>query len=328
MKYSLWIFALCSGLSFVACSSSESGGDCSDDSDCTAGFFCEETQCRCRTDDVCGDGQVCNTFGICQLAPQCIGNSDCAEGEICSAGERRGGICIAATSCQFNVNCPFGQFCDPQSRTCTAGCRTVGDCALGDICEGGQCVAGQVGGQCTKCPVERGVADGSYCDTGDRCNPAFQTCEPHPDKAGVCQLCNTSSQNRIECPPGLICLVDDTQSGAGAGYCATDCREVSECPGGFNECEGLRLVLDSCSTNSDCTNGGRCVVAAETSQGFCECVGEVDCNGLYDNNAPTNTGSLCEGGRCVGNTDRVCTSGLDCACFEGECLFTGLPCSS
>lgn len=310
-----------------ACSGTETApGACATDSECPAGFFCEETICKCRTDDVCGAGRVCNAFGVCQIAPQCVGNQDCAPGEICSAGERNGGTCISSTSCEFNIHCPFGEFCDPQSRTCATGCRGAGDCPLGDVCDGGRCVAGQSGGTCERCPVERGVADPAYCDFGDRCNAAVQGCEPHPDKAELCRYCN--NRDGVTCEPGLACLVDDSGSAPGDGYCATVCDDVGDCPGGFSSCVGLNLVGDACTTDAQCSNGGRCIGRAESTQAFCECVGEADCNGVYDAVRFVNgsVGSLCQTGQCL-NVSRGCNSGLDCACNAGVCELTGLPCA-
>ncbi len=311
----------------AACSDSEpAAGACASDPDCPAGFFCEDALCKCRTDDVCGDGRVCNSFGICQVAPQCVGNQDCEANEICSAGERSGGTCILATSCEFNIHCPLGQFCNPQSKTCTSGCRNAGDCLLGDVCDGGQCVAGQVAGACERCPVERGVADPEYCDYGDRCNAAFQSCEPHPDRDELCQFCNNGAG--VTCEQGLACLIDDTGVNPGDGYCATVCDDVGDCPGGFGNCVGLTLVGTPCTNDASCSNGGRCVGRSESTQAFCECVGEADCNGVYDavRFIDGTVGSLCQQGICV-NISRGCNSGLDCACDAGICAITGLPCA-
>ncbi|MEL6547890.1 MAG: hypothetical protein AAFQ82_24910, partial [Myxococcota bacterium] len=157
----------------VGCSSSETtDGTCSADTDCPSGFFCEASMCRCRTDDVCGDGNQCNAFGACQSAPQCSGNQDCDTGEICSAGSERGGECISASSCEFNIHCPLGEFCDPQLRQCSPGCRTAGDCPLGEVCDAGTCLRSQEQGECVRCPALAGVSDPDYCDFGDRCDAA------------------------------------------------------------------------------------------------------------------------------------------------------------
>ncbi|MEL6547124.1 MAG: hypothetical protein AAFQ82_21030, partial [Myxococcota bacterium] len=152
---------------------------------------------------------------------------------------------------------------------------------------------------------------------------AQQRCEPHPDKRQLCAFCNNSMG--MTCVRGLVCLIDDTGQNPGDGYCATSCSDVGDCPGGYARCIGLNVVGDSCSTNLECSNGGRCVGSPETDQRFCECVEEADCNGVYDD--VPNLGSLCDAGQCR-NMIRSCETGLDCACNNGACEFTGLACES
>lgn len=65
-------------------------GWCADDSMCRAPERCRDNRCgpQCLGEDDCEDGQICES-GRCVTAPECRADGDCAEGQVC-----RGGSCV------------------------------------------------------------------------------------------------------------------------------------------------------------------------------------------------------------------------------------------
>lgn len=313
-------------LSGAACGGEDNSSEACSAESCAPGFFCDEGDgvCKCRTDDACADDTLfCNSFGTCQKRPQCRGNSDCEDDFICSAGERSGGNCIPATSCGFSIHCVLGEICDPATSTCRAGCRSTADCALGDICEGGSCIDGQPGNDCSRCSVDPVTGpDPDYCDYGESCSSAsssFQQCVPHSRSDDLCDYCN--SQAGPGCPSSMACLIDPTgNTQAGDGYCATTCDTSAECPSGYGTCNGLILVANGqCSSSDPCDNGSECLIGAEDGIGVCGCMSQSDCDIFSD---------FCVAGLCINDFSRSCGTGEDCACTDGSCVGTNLPCAS
>ncbi len=73
--------------------------------------------------------------------PECAGDADCAEGQVCENG-----VCTDAPApeCETDADCAEGQVCE--GGVCTDApapeCETDADCAEGQACEDGACVEG------------------------------------------------------------------------------------------------------------------------------------------------------------------------------------------
>lgn len=162
---------------------------------CQAGNLCEDSNAKqslcpgqaCKTACDCNQGQDCRNGNCVQVSPpvyccskancvagqpctqsngssstcpvQCRTRCDCSQGQECVSGTcvtRQGAYCCNKTGC------PTGQPCvntSGQSSTCGGGsgitCKVRCDCAQGDECSNGQCVASPVPVYCcdkTGCP--------------------------------------------------------------------------------------------------------------------------------------------------------------------------------
>ncbi len=312
----------------TSCTSKDQSGICKSDADCDAGFVCqtETGTCRCNTDDACGPGKYCNTFGACQDRPPCLGNDDCAEGEICNSFDRSGGACIPATSCGSSVHCELDHYCakvagtDPPQYTCKPGCRSHGDCELGKVCIGGTCTDAGSSSDCSLCPTTPDP-DPNYCDYGELCSNTGE-CTTHPKKSALCQSCD----DMTPCTDDTVCMVDNEQ--AGAYYCSALCNVDSDCPSGFDSCGGIAIVVKRCSSDADC-GAAKCLGSAEAASAYCGCASQADCD-IYS--ASAIGFELCQkfGGQGSCWPDSApCNTSSDCACdtSSGTCIGTGLPCT-
>ena len=256
---------------------------CTADTDCAAGQVCDTATaaCKCTTDDACelelGAGYECNDFGACQPRPPCLGNQDCNEGEICNSADATGGICIPVGSCGSTVHCGFNEYCNPTTGACEDGCRNVGDCQLGYVCQDNNCVPGN----CSTCPTSPDV-DATYCDYGELCAPNGQ-CLPHQSSGSLCNECPTQNNPFApQCPLNTMCLLDD-MSNTGAAYCAPMCEDDADCPNGYPGCGEVQFVTQTgCTNDSDCTSGGICISTAEGDLTFCSCTDDSQCGSGFD----------------------------------------------
>jgi hypothetical protein len=306
------------------CKSSTKDVGCKQDGDCPEGLVCQQGNCRCFTDDACGDPAkfYCNSFGTCQERPACLGNKDCKTGEICNAADPTGAKCIPATECGSSVHCPFNQYCSPSTSRCEPGCRSTGDCQLGWVCAAGQCTSDGTATDCTICPVSP-ARDPAYCDYGEVCTEEGK-CQAHASQSGLCSQCNSGAGQ--ECPSGLTCLIDDL----GGEYCAASCATDLDCPNGYLGCGALSIVSGlceqsgsgpcECTNTGTCPNGGRCLTGQEENRAYCECVTQADCDFI--------PAGVCMFGMCLIGGGGNCSTDADCGCQSGRCLVGGFPCTT
>ena len=98
------------------------------------------------------------TTSGCQPRPPCLGNQDCDEGEICNSADATGrNVHPRRLICGSTVHCGFNEYCNPTTGACEEGCRNVGDCRLGYVCQNNSCVPGD----CSTCPTSPTV-DATY----------------------------------------------------------------------------------------------------------------------------------------------------------------------
>lgn len=317
MKQFLLSGLLAAGL--AACQGEKQTEGCAQDSDCNTGFFCERNSgaCRCATNDSCAVGEYCNSFGACQARPPCLENSDCAAGEICNGDAPSGGSCISAQTCGSSLHCDLGSYCDSTLQsdgsrigTCKPGCKSAGDCILGQVCEGRVCVAGGTATDCTKCALDPNP-EPTYCDYGEVCNQDG-ACVNHPSRASLCNSCTPDTGCGS---PNLVCLLD--QDNANANYCGPKCETDLDCPSGYEGCGALQLVFEQCNGSQSCSNGGECLRPTESNVGICACVQQSDCE--ID---------LCTFGVCLNDFGRSCQTSADCKCLNGVCAFGSVSCNT
>jgi hypothetical protein len=213
--------------------------DCTDASQCQAGFSCIAGACAIKTCQATKTGQ-CDGFrckgGVCPMS--CTGSAEC-EGTL---------LCLSGT-CQCD---PSGSGCDGFAclgGRCLTSCSADGDCAAGKSCYFGRCV------ECVGTPAP--CASQSYPDCGDGCTSdngctggAIDCASFNGDaNAGVCalqtgctysyatHLCTGSSRcdlfspgnchDHPTCQVQIVCMGQSTA--ACAGRTPADCRKLSGC---------------------------------------------------------------------------------------------------
>jgi hypothetical protein len=209
-------FRCVSGDGGRVCIVSSDSSACSNDSDCSQGFWCQSSKCTaCNDAEHCGTScQACtNALPVCSgtACVQCVLDADCnAAGATCSA--------------QHTCQCPTGQlYCTDSCADVSTSAANCGGC--GNVCSAGQ---GCSGGNCVKA-----------CTTSADCLIADEDCT-----AGACTCSGTIC--------GSTC-VDTTSSHDQCGDCSTVCRADQICSASTCICGAGMMVCDascaSCSGN-------------------------------------------------------------------------------
>ena len=216
------------------------GQSCDDDSE-------SETCGQCLCDPTCGgscpNGTICNgntgspSCGRCLVDPTCGGN--CSEGEVCNPVTGLceptcpecgiGQVCNTITAqcvCDQGCGgaCPEGSFCDSDLAS-----PTCGTCVCDATCGGGDCPAGQICDDGTRCS---GLASEQACLEDLQCVVDSETSECFSPTCGRCSVDPTCGG---DCPTGTVC---DPLS----GLCIAD-PECGGCPPNF-QCNPLTGQCD------------------------------------------------------------------------------------
>jgi hypothetical protein len=131
---------------------------CRGDRDCGHGEACLQGICRpdpdaksdsaeCLRNSDCPEGRICSPQGTC--INECVVDRDCADNGLCVAGscDHTGGAIVdvrtptLAIQCELTSDCPEAQVCNPMGR-CIQECRADRDCLSEQTCAVGRCVAG------------------------------------------------------------------------------------------------------------------------------------------------------------------------------------------
>ena len=195
-----------------SCVPGNGGGEeeCTEDSQCEAGSFCDESSgdCvpsgDCTADDQCPDGQTCDEERETCVPAACDENSDCPTGSYCDLSS---GECVGSTVCGENGECPPDTTCDEETNTCVpnqpppATCQgevtcdeLPPECAEGtnpgivDGCYTGECIAD------ADCPDGAPIfcedhTDEATCEADERCEVflrGINCTDPTPDDGTVC----------------------------------------------------------------------------------------------------------------------------------------------
>ncbi len=110
--------------------------ECGGDADCGDGRLCRNDRCvdaePCAGVEDCGADQQC-VEGNCEPLPACGGDRNCGPEAICDEG-----LCRPRTGCESRDACEPSEDC-VGGRCVPFVCRGDGDCAEGEICNGGEC---------------------------------------------------------------------------------------------------------------------------------------------------------------------------------------------
>ncbi len=336
----------------LGCGNTRTKKLCTTDADCgdPANLYCDQATgyCLCKTNAACQSGEICNAAGYCVPQSRCATNADCPQGQYC---ETTSSTCVNPGRCALDIQCPFGQVCDSNTSTCITGCRSHGDCPLGQACvcpapDGGlencDCPLGSpalrsscpqgIGpdgglvtlppGQCTTSQC----GDTSFCKFGYVCKPPSPGAPPEcvnaydPRYSPYCATC-VSQPGQTPCGvPSNYCLIAfDPQTNQPYQFCGVDCSQGQACPNGYS-CQDVIVVLQrwQCSSNADCP---RTTVSCQL---------DSDCpNGGVCSKDPGATTGFCTG-QCFtaeGTAQGFCSCVVDSDCFQDTCDSVTRTCS-
>jgi hypothetical protein len=334
---------------------------CAADTDCIGGDFCSAGVCMLKT----VNGGACNGAIECK-------SGFCSDGVCCnSACDNACDVCNASLGASSDGSCtlvssgnPGNPACSPYlcsgiSAACPSSCAADTQCASGDACVGGKCVAKvNQGGACVadnQCFTTH-CSDGFCCDFA--CDGSCDACAASlgasqngsctvvaKGGAGVAPSCAPylCDGNSASCPTGCV---DDTNCDAadycdGSKHCVTKlgeggvCGRTRMCRSGFcadgfccnSACDAS---CDVCSASLGATANGTCSPARLGSAGAPAC-GVFRCDGTHStcpsqcaSDAVCGPSTYCNGVTCVAPlpTGSACTASRQCssgACVDGFC---------
>ncbi len=206
--------------------------------------------------------------------------------------------------------------CGPTA--CRTSCDTDVECAEGNFCREGMCIARQPnGGACTvaaQC-VSGNCVDGVCCNTA--CN-------------GQCEACDNSGSVGT-CSPSMGAPHGARPACAGMGACAGTCDGASRTncayPGSSTECRAASCAEGQATNRGTCDGMGGCGTPTTAACAPYTCEGTM-CRASCTAASDCVTGYRCEMGRCVptGNLGTPCTRndqcGMGAVCSGGVCCNT------
>lgn len=208
-----------------------------------------EVEATCKTTADCPPGLVCGSDGECR--DHCLDDGECIGEQVCQKGacaepselDASGQLpsVIPFPPCRLNSDCAEGQRCT--SGSCVAQCVSDRDCAPGEACAEGAC--------------ERAVAD--ECQSDAQCNRAGSSCV-----AGEC---------RCQCLADIDCAAGETCDGCACqAPPPPECENASDCDDGEQCVDGACLC--GCVEDRDCATGLLCV--------DCRCVAPPPVTTIHD----------------------------------------------
>lgn len=324
----------------MGCPTPASSVGCKADRDCANFETCDVNTgfCLCADDQACDATEFCNGLGRCQPKLGCESNADCRSpdrpSDICDTTTNE---CItlnaSSLQCILDSHCPFGSYCS--QNICRVGCQENGDCGIDVPCINGSC--DERPGACNQ--------DG-YCEYGEGCNLATNSCAPHRQANLLCQTC--SYNDFTQCGGNGPCLFDDSvppQPCSSDAQCAQwpdaycfqqPCFEDTDCPSGT--CDGAGFFLpgtcspgyctrtfcgsDSCNDDTDpCPRGYSCYQLITVTGTPCT-LGDNSCQG---GRACSAGGENSVAGYCSCINDSDCPAGTNCVnpgpngiCLQGS----------
>lgn len=241
----------------------------------------------------CSGGPSKTNDGGADAGPSCQSRSDCPTGELCAAADAGPARCAG---CATNGQCKPQELCDSQNLCVFRPgygdqCALNGDCATGQFCKQGLCVA----------PAGVTLCVRNTCPSGQRCNIQNQVCEQNLGCTGdgdclPTQTCNLGT---------LVCVPRCDPADAGAV-----CDPVQQCVA--NRCV-------DCVKNADCGAGLSCDLTS----------GQCTASGLCFSDSTCLAGTVCDlaTNTCVAKlvpctSDDGCARGQVCDAISGQCVLT------
>ena len=293
-------------------------GQCTSDAQCiVTGLVCDEEkgQCvECANQDDCDTGEYC-LDGKCipwvctPGAAWCMGTTalacnpegsvvvsevECDDGDVCTAGDAcLNGECqeTQPKNCDDNNPCTE-DLCDPKTgcylQFVDGDCEDGTDCTVGDHCQEGACVSGELVCECALDGDCKDKEDGNLCNGTLFC------------QGGYCVL---DSGTIIECEgPDDPCLA--TTCDPDTGNCVEEAAPNGE----------------ECDDGDDCTSGDNCTEG--------ECVGEdlacEDGNPCTSDDCDAELGCVHDPVEAACNDGNKCTD--PDYCLDGVCIGTKIEC--
>jgi MYXO-CTERM domain-containing protein len=220
----------------------ELGSSCEQEGDCETGLCVDGVCCDTACDgacDACSEASGSETDGTCAPIASGSPGSPACESLACN------GESAECEHCAEDSECTPGFFCNAESE-CAAeradgeACDEETDCAEAGcgLCASGHCV------------------DGVCCDTA--CKDECQSCladDKGKGDDGACGPITSRTDPDAECSDGSVCSdgVETIATCNGKGACEEETLECSP-----YDCDG-KLCGESCSRDSDCTDGFVCV---------------------------------------------------------------------
>ncbi len=313
----------------VGCKDQHLTGLCDDGEPCTVEDKCVDGACV-GSPKVCDDHKAC-TEDKCLQGTGCVFeflSSDCDDGDLCTAGDYcTDGLCTPGDS----TDCDDANPCTDDSCVTATGCKHVNNqddcddqdpCTVGDVCGGGECVAG------TRICTCLSSADCGTYDDNDLCNGTYHctstlphVCEVDPATIKTCPE-STDPCQAYGCDPLTgECALEPANNGFA-------CDDGQGCTDGDLCAEGV-CAGQSCSALGKFCYLGSCVdCVPECSGKLC---GDDGCGGVC---GLCEVGQECDAGTCctpacldIHCGDNGC-GGVCGLCLEGQlCTFEGMCCS-
>lgn len=262
---------------------------------------------------------------LCACPP--TSSAPCETDAECPGGRCRFGGCGPA--CVDDSECAGGEACVSGACVARAECTQATDCATGFTCQQGQC----------RCSSDRACAANQACVQG-RCEtrapctteancPAGQRCEPTQG------LCHPPCRLPTDCAPGVDPTLAPLLFTCREGDCLRPCVGDAACGAGF-VCEAGACTRAPCTTRTDCPAGQYCTSATNgrcrelrTCSSAAECGPNSDCRPFGTGSCPPGVDCnqpVCqELPRCLVDAD--CPTGTPAWCQQGYCQPT-VACSS
>jgi len=282
---------------------------CTSAADCTSGYGCLYGTCALKL----ANGASCFASTDC-TSGNCIDgvccNSTCTEQ--CKACDVTGsvGTCTAVTGAPHGTRTA----CTPYAcgaTSCKTTCSADTDCAKGNYCSGGACIAGLANGKTctadTQCNTGFCV-DGVCCESD--CRSACRTCGKAgrlgfcdlvsagtPDPRGICtgecaSGCGTSgcTYKVKDTPCGGSCIGNQLTSGGLCTGTSPACSGATTLP-----CAGALKCLDGKSCKGSCATGGDCVTGAcDSPSGTCTVAVDAGADTATTDTATTDTATAAD----------------------------------
>ncbi len=322
------------------------GSPCATGTECTSGICTEGVCCNATCSGQCESCRNAGSVGLCTAttgAPvgtraactafgttcggRCDGTNrtECsfpATTTVCVAAACSSGVATSAAFCDGRGACgtPRSTMCNPYvcgATSCLSMCTTDADCATGNTCEAGHCVAQRPAGM--GCTSNAACASGN-CVDGVCCNTACN---------GQCEACDVPGSLGT-CSPVMGAPHGGRRTCGGSGVCAGTCDGMNRAACTFPNDQSM-CGMPSCSMGVEtpvatCDGRGTCVTPSPRACGRFAC-GPSACRTSCDTDVECAAGSFCREGACIARQPNggACTMAAQCVsgnCVDGVCCNT------